>query len=118
LDKITNGTKVEVNETGTAIYFQPGLLVGGPIEHDCSCQRGIGYYLESVMQLAPFCKKPLKIVLRGVTNDQVTTFFNIIKVQMRTYIAKTELLLRLSLKQRRLCQTLTTRSLHFFFREL
>ncbi|XP_065567830.1 RNA 3'-terminal phosphate cyclase-like protein isoform X2 [Artemia franciscana] len=79
LDKITNGTKVEVNETGTAIYFQPGLLVGGPIEHDCSCQRGIGYYLESVMQLAPFCKKPLKIVLRGVTNDQVDTSVDALK---------------------------------------
>lgn len=42
LDKVTNGTVVELNETGTELYFQPGLLHGGTFEHDCSLQRGIG----------------------------------------------------------------------------
>lgn len=42
LDKVTNGTIVEINQTGTAFYFQPGLLHGGAIEHECSLQRGIG----------------------------------------------------------------------------
>lgn len=42
LDKITNGTIVELNETGTSLYFQPGLLYGGTIQHDCSVQRSIG----------------------------------------------------------------------------
>lgn len=42
LDKLTNGTIIELNETGTSLYFQPGLLHGGTIEHDCSLQRGIG----------------------------------------------------------------------------
>lgn len=41
------------------------------MEHDCSVLRGIGYYLEGLLCLAPFMKHPLKIVLRGVTNDQV-----------------------------------------------
>lgn len=44
LDKVTNGTVIELNETGTSLYFQPGLLYGGVIEHDCSLQRGIGRY--------------------------------------------------------------------------
>ncbi|KAH0946003.1 hypothetical protein HN011_004819 [Eciton burchellii] len=69
LDKITNGTKIELNETGTNIYYHPGLLNGGELEHDCSVQRGIGYYLEGIMMLAPFCKKPLDLKLRGVTNN-------------------------------------------------
>lgn len=56
---------------GTTLYYQPGLLYGGSLEHDCSPSRGIGYYLESLLCLAPFMKHPLKIVLRGVTNDQV-----------------------------------------------
>lgn len=56
---------------GTSLYYQPGLLYGGSLEHDCSPSRGIGYYLESLLCLAPFMKHPLKIVLRGVTNDQV-----------------------------------------------
>lgn len=41
------------------------------MEHDCSPSRSIGYYLEGLLCLAPFMKHPLKIVLRGVTNDQV-----------------------------------------------
>ncbi|MBN3273990.1 RCL1 protein, partial [Polyodon spathula] len=70
MDKITNGTRIEINETGTTLYFQPGLLYGGPVEHDCNLQRSIGYYLEALLALAPFMKNPLKAVLRGVTNDQ------------------------------------------------
>lgn len=41
-DKITNGTKIELNETGTSVLFQPGLLLGGTFHHDCNVQRGIG----------------------------------------------------------------------------
>lgn len=40
--KITNGTVSEVNKTGTALYYRPGFLFGGTIQHDCSTQRGIG----------------------------------------------------------------------------
>ncbi|XP_015119693.1 probable RNA 3'-terminal phosphate cyclase-like protein [Diachasma alloeum] len=69
LDRLTNGTRVELNETGTSLFYSPGLLVGGELEHDCSLQRGIGYYLEAVMALAPFCKKPVDIKLRGITNN-------------------------------------------------
>lgn len=53
------------------MYYQPGLLYGGSVEHDCSVLRSIGYYLEALLCLAPFMKHPLKIILRGVTNDQV-----------------------------------------------
>ncbi|ENN73435.1 probable RNA 3'-terminal phosphate cyclase-like protein [Dendroctonus ponderosae] len=70
-DKITNGTVVELNETGTALYFQPGLLWGGTIEHDCSLERGIGYYLEALCMLGFFCKQPLNITLRGITNNNI-----------------------------------------------
>uniref|UniRef100_A0A8C8ASZ9 RNA 3'-terminal phosphate cyclase domain-containing protein n=1 Tax=Otus sunia TaxID=257818 RepID=A0A8C8ASZ9_9STRI len=71
IDKVTNGSRIEINQTGTTLYYQPGLLYGGSLEHDCSPSRSIGYYLESLLCLAPFMKHPLKIVLRGVTNDQV-----------------------------------------------
>lgn len=42
LDKVTNGTRVELSPTGTSVYFQPGILVGGHVNHSCSTQRGIG----------------------------------------------------------------------------
>lgn len=71
LDTITNGSRIEVNETGTRLFYQPGLLTGGRFDHDCNTQRSIGYYLEALICLAPFCKKPIHAILRGVTNDQI-----------------------------------------------
>lgn len=66
---MTNGSRIEFGDTGTSLYYSPGLLTGGEIEHDCSLERGIGYYLEFLMALAPFCKNPLSIKLKGVTNN-------------------------------------------------
>ncbi|XP_073998338.1 probable RNA 3'-terminal phosphate cyclase-like protein [Rhodnius prolixus] len=71
IDKMTNGTLIEVNETGTSFAFTPGSLIGDTVEHECCKHRAIGYYLEVIMALAPFCKKPLSVVLRGVTNNQI-----------------------------------------------
>lgn len=79
LDKLTNGTKIEVNETGTGILYIPGLLVGGNIDHDCSTERGMGYFLEAVIPLAPFCKISINMTLRGVTNDPVDLSVDTIK---------------------------------------
>jgi len=45
LDKITNGTKIELNTTGTSVLYQPGLLYGGTLIHDCCVQRGIGLFI-------------------------------------------------------------------------
>ena len=67
---MTNGTKVEINATGTSLYYAPGALNGGFVEHECSLQRGIGYYLEPMLYLGPFMKTPLELRLKGVTNDR------------------------------------------------
>jgi len=80
LDKITNGSTIEINETGSAIYYQPGMLIGGHQEHECNLQRSIGYYLESILCLAPFCKAPLDITLKGVTNDRTDPSVDMIKL--------------------------------------
>ena len=53
---------------GTTLSYHPRLLEGGTLEHDCSRQRSIGYFLEPLMMLAPFTKKPVRITLRGLTN--------------------------------------------------
>jgi hypothetical protein len=34
LDKLTNGTSIEINETGTSLRYAPGVLQGGVLEHD------------------------------------------------------------------------------------
>lgn len=69
LDLITNGTKVDINETGTAVSFRPGVVLGGSIRDRFKCgnTRGLSYYLEALLMLAPFGKKPLSITLVGPT---------------------------------------------------
>ena len=61
--------RAEVNETGTSLYYVPGNLEGGDFEHECSLERSISYYLEVAMALAPFCKSPLNITFKGITNS-------------------------------------------------
>nr|XP_023025774.1 probable RNA 3'-terminal phosphate cyclase-like protein [Leptinotarsa decemlineata] len=88
LDKITNGTVVELNETGTTAYFQPGLLYGGAVEHDCSLQRGVGYYLEALVMLGLFCKQPLVATLRGITSNNIDPSVDAIKSSMLNTVRK------------------------------
>ncbi|KAJ8952196.1 hypothetical protein NQ318_022646 [Aromia moschata] len=82
MDKVTNGTVIEISPTGTNLYFQPGLLFGGDIEHTCSDERGIGYYLEALLMIGVFCKHPLNAVLKGVTNNNVDPSPDLIKSSM------------------------------------
>uniref|UniRef100_A0AAX7TD01 RNA 3'-terminal phosphate cyclase-like protein n=1 Tax=Astatotilapia calliptera TaxID=8154 RepID=A0AAX7TD01_ASTCA len=79
LDKLTNGSTIEINQTGTVLVYQPGLLYGGTVEHDCNPQRSIGYYLEALLMLGPFMKSPLKATLRGVTNDLTDPTVDLLK---------------------------------------
>ena len=95
IDGLTNGTQIEINATGTQLKFKPGILVGGEVRHDCpvgrpiatstadtaagddhnsgiSNPRSIGFYLEYILPLAPFCKSPISLTLTGIT-DGLTT---------------------------------------------
>ncbi|XP_055376043.1 probable RNA 3'-terminal phosphate cyclase-like protein [Condylostylus longicornis] len=79
IDKITNGTKIELDSTGTSLYFSPGLLHGGLLTHDCCVERNIGYYLEALIALGPFCKEPINAKLRGVTNSSESPSVDYVK---------------------------------------
>ncbi|SPO28056.1 related to RCL1 - RNA terminal phosphate cyclase-like protein [Ustilago trichophora] len=68
IEKVTNGSHVEISYTGTSILLKPGVISGGKVVHDCSLTRGIGYWLEWMVVLAPFAKKELYLTLKGVTN--------------------------------------------------
>lgn len=71
LEKLTNGSHVVIDENGTRITYKPGTLSGGEVDHFCGAQRSIGYFLEVLLPLAPYCKVPLEANLKGVTNDQL-----------------------------------------------
>lgn len=83
IDRLTNGSKIEINTTGTQLRFFPGVLLGGNIQHDCpvatednnqdnehSAQqyRSIGWFLEGILPLAPFGKEALQCTLTGITD--------------------------------------------------
>ncbi|KAJ3416585.1 rRNA-processing endoribonuclease [Chytridiales sp. JEL 0842] len=71
LEKITNGSTVEISYTGTSVLFRPGVILNGKITHDCPPSRAVGYFLEPILALAPFGKSPLVLTLNGITNDNV-----------------------------------------------
>ena len=68
VEKVSNGTLVEINETGTAFRLRPGVLVGGRHAHDCGDLarggRSVGWYLEPLLLLALFGKRPLRFAGR------------------------------------------------------
>jgi len=74
IDRMTNGTRIEINATGTQLRFKPGVLLGGDVEHDCPVGgesgevRSVGWYLEGIFPLAAFGKEPLELTLTGVTD--------------------------------------------------
>ena len=55
---------------GTAILLKPGVIAGGSVTHECPLSRSVGYFLEPVIMLAPFAKKPIQLTLRGITTDE------------------------------------------------
>merc|ERR1719261_198908 len=62
LDKICDGADINIDETGTVLRYTPGQIIGGEgMAHSCPCSRGITYFLEGLLLLAPFAKKSLSI---------------------------------------------------------
>ena len=79
LEKLTNGSQISISHTGTSVTFVPGLIHGGRIEHSCPTSRSIGYFLESIISLAPFSKSPFDIMFHGVTNSNVDSSVDTIR---------------------------------------
>lgn len=84
MDKITNGTRVKINSTGTTIQFVPGLQIGNTIldmTHDCLNQkRSVGYFLEPQQILGQFCKEPQNIrFINCITNSDSDISIDIIR---------------------------------------
>lgn len=69
METVTNGCVVQINHTGTQLRYKPGVIMGGSHTFDCGLDRSIGYFLEGLVCLAPFAKKPFNITLTGITND-------------------------------------------------
>ena len=74
IEKITNGTEVNINKTGTRLILRPGIIdsaEGAPVEHNCDLKRSIGYYLECIVLLGIFGKATMNLTLHGNTDDSI-----------------------------------------------
>ncbi|KAL6011231.1 hypothetical protein ACLOJK_001676 [Asimina triloba] len=69
IETISDDCQVKINDTGTKLKYKPGVVIGGKCEHDCGLSRSMGYFLETLIVLGLFAKKPLSIKLKGITND-------------------------------------------------
>uniref|UniRef100_A0A7S2SWC6 RNA 3'-terminal-phosphate cyclase (ATP) n=1 Tax=Rhizochromulina marina TaxID=1034831 RepID=A0A7S2SWC6_9STRA len=84
LDQLTNGSHVEINEIGTALFFRPGILIGGSLRHDCGSAdgqgRAVGWYIEGLLPLACFAKSPVRILFENcITNDDMDPSVDMIR---------------------------------------
>lgn len=68
VDKLCDGSRIEINETGTKLRYAPGIATNGRVEHRCE-GRGIGYFVEGILPLVVFGKRDLTLTLTGMTND-------------------------------------------------
>lgn len=92
LDSLTDGSRMEINSTGTQLRFFPGMILGGDIHHECPVGtattaaavsdkeesgeledqvplfRSIGWFLEGLLPLALFGKHDLNLTLTGITD--------------------------------------------------
>jgi len=90
LEKVTNGSIVNINKTGTRLIFRPGLVdcnEGLPVEHACDLARNITYYLEAVVPIAIFGKTMLNLSVTGNTDDSIDQNIDSFKA-FWTYILK------------------------------
>ncbi len=72
IEKITNGSIVEISKTGTILRFTPGVITnnyGEDFEFDCHNSRCLTYYLEGVLPISLFGKESLNFTLNGITNN-------------------------------------------------
>jgi RNA 3'-terminal phosphate cyclase-like protein len=71
IEKITVGTIIKISHTGMVLEYHPGILQGGVVSHEC-VGKGMGYFMELLVIVAPYCKQSLKITLNGLTNDGIS----------------------------------------------
>lgn len=81
IDKLCDDTIIKINEDGDELYFKPGFLIGNVNDEvkisdlnntfHCGNERSISYFLEFLIMIVPFFKNPVKLLLKGITDDQI-----------------------------------------------
>ena len=92
---LTSGSIVEINETGTEFRYRPGIINnnnGNDIVFECGSERSICYYLEFIIPICIFGKMPLKLIMKGFTNDESDIGIDSFKVELLSIIRRLEII--------------------------
>ncbi|KWU42061.1 18S rRNA biogenesis protein [Rhodotorula sp. JG-1b] len=90
IEKLTQGSRLEISYTGTSLLFHPGTVQNGQVTHSCPTEgegRAVGWYLEPLLALAPFGKRDLVLTLRGVTTNAVDPSVDTIRTSGLPHLA-------------------------------
>lgn len=89
IEKLTQGSRLEISYTGTSLLFHPGTIQNGQVTHSCPAEgeRAVGWYLEPLLALAPFGKRDLVLTLRGVTTTAVDPSVDTIRTSGLPHLA-------------------------------
>ena len=74
ISEISNGTKIQINQTGTGFTLIPGTITnkyGSEFSFNCDKSRNITYYAEGILPISLYGKESLHIILNGVTNNAI-----------------------------------------------
>ncbi|WBW74463.1 rRNA processing protein Rcl1 [Schizosaccharomyces osmophilus] len=88
LEKLTNGSVIEISYTGTSFIYRPGNIVGGRVEHACPESRAIGYFLEPILLLCLFAKTPTSLTLTGVTSNNEDPGVDVLRTSVLPFLQK------------------------------
>ena len=69
LAMLTNGTKLSINETATRLSFAPGVPTGGVANLKVDSAVNLGWLIEGLLPLAPFCKDSMRVTVSGGITD-------------------------------------------------
>ena len=74
VSEISNGTKININQTGTGFTLIPGTITnnyGDELVFECDKSRCITYYAEGLIPICLYGKESLHIKLKGITNNLI-----------------------------------------------
>eukprot|EP00485_Elphidium_margaritaceum_P006191 CAMPEP_0202705198 /NCGR_PEP_ID=MMETSP1385-20130828/17780_1 /ASSEMBLY_ACC=CAM_ASM_000861 /TAXON_ID=933848 /ORGANISM="Elphidium margaritaceum" /LENGTH=453 /DNA_ID=CAMNT_0049363383 /DNA_START=41 /DNA_END=1402 /DNA_ORIENTATION=- len=91
LDKITNGSIIEINESATKVRYKPGALIGSSsiIHFKCCTSRSVAYWMEPLFILLLFCKEQqTSITLYGATYHELDISMDQIRSVLKPILNK------------------------------
>ena len=74
VSEISNGTIIQINQTGTGFTLIPGTITnnyGDQLTFECDKSRCITYYAEGLIPICLYGKESLHIKLKGITNNLI-----------------------------------------------